>query len=114
PSHLRAQLYIYYATGHPQDLHSFPTRRSSDLTAARALNSAAARKGKSTSFSTCEFVEPRTDVYRASAHWASCDGKGVNDVDLPLDRKSTRLNSSHGSTSYAVFCLEKINDRGHR
>src|SRR3989337_1347024 len=24
-----------------------------------------------------------------------------------LDRKSTRLNSSHGSTSYAVFCLKK-------
>src|SRR5207245_7877006 len=26
---------------------------------------------------------------------------------LPLDRKSTRLNSSHGSISYAVFCLKK-------
>src|SRR6266542_5181462 len=26
---------------------------------------------------------------------------------LGLDRKSTRLNSSHGSTSYAVFCLKK-------
>src|SRR5207245_1092926 len=25
------------------------------------------------------------------------------------DRKSTRLNSSHGSISYAVFCLKKIN-----
>src|SRR5690606_39554651 len=24
-----------------------------------------------------------------------------------LDRKSTRLNSSHGKTSYAVFCLRK-------
>src|SRR3989337_1913968 len=24
-----------------------------------------------------------------------------------LDRKSTRLNSSHGSISYAVFCLQK-------
>src|SRR5207245_10852925 len=24
-----------------------------------------------------------------------------------LDRKSTRLNSSHGSISYAVFCLNK-------
>src|SRR5207245_11135018 len=23
---------------------------------------------------------------------------------LPVDRKSTRLNSSHGSISYAVFC----------
>src|SRR5437868_10785494 len=26
-----------------------------------------------------------------------------------LDRKSTRLNSSHVSISYAVFCLKKIN-----
>src|SRR5438876_336493 len=26
-----------------------------------------------------------------------------------LDRKSTRLNSSHPSTSYAVFCLKKKN-----
>src|SRR5207249_8598687 len=25
----------------------------------------------------------------------------------PLDRKSTRLNSSHVSISYAVFCLKK-------
>src|SRR5207249_5176256 len=27
------------------------------------------------------------------------------------DRKSTRLNSSHVSISYAVFCLKKKNDR---
>src|SRR5256884_2063520 len=27
----------------------------------------------------------------------------------PLDRKSTRLNSSHGYISYAVFCLKKKN-----
>src|SRR2546422_6501328 len=31
---------------------------------------------------------------------------GVTDV-LTLDRKSTRLNSSHGYISYAVFCLKK-------
>src|SRR3712207_7257106 len=27
--------------------------------------------------------------------------------DAPLDRKSTRLNSSHANISYAVFCLKK-------
>src|SRR2546429_7230221 len=27
-----------------------------------------------------------------------------------LDRKSTRLNSSHGYISYAVFCLKKKNN----
>src|SRR3989442_7106180 len=32
-----------------------------------------------------------------------------------LDRKSTRLNSSHVRISYAVFCLKKKNrDLGHR
>src|SRR3712207_8154352 len=28
----------------------------------------------------------------------------------PLDRKSTRLNSSHANISYAVFCLKKKNE----
>src|SRR5438045_4853839 len=28
----------------------------------------------------------------------------------PLDRKSTRLNSSHLGISYAVFCLKKKNE----
>src|SRR3712207_8355062 len=27
--------------------------------------------------------------------------------EYPLDRKSTRLNSSHANISYAVFCLKK-------
>src|SRR3712207_7604683 len=28
-------------------------------------------------------------------------------VDAKVDRKSTRLNSSHANISYAVFCLKK-------
>src|SRR5437868_9014708 len=32
-------------------------------------------------------------------------------ADAPTDRKSTRLNSSHVSISYAVFCLKKKKDR---
>src|SRR5687768_17917748 len=31
----------------------------------------------------------------------------------PIDRKSTRLNSSHGYISYAVFCLKKKNYKKH-
>src|SRR2546429_2545267 len=31
------------------------------------------------------------------------------EIALSLDRKSTRLNSSHGYISYAVFCLKKKN-----
>src|SRR2546428_8409299 len=31
----------------------------------------------------------------------------------PVDRKSTRLNSSHDQISYAVFCLKKKNNRAN-
>src|SRR2546429_4537776 len=36
-------------------------------------------------------------------------------LQAAVDRKSTRLNSSHGYISYAVFCLKKknIHDSGH-
>src|SRR5438067_9080288 len=39
--------------------------------------------------------------------------QGRDDVRRPLgrDRKSTRLNSSHVSISYAVFCLKKKTQR---
>src|SRR3989449_6809096 len=33
------------------------------------------------------------------------------EVDIEADRKSTRLNSSHGYISYAVFCLKKKKTR---
>src|SRR5687768_18581886 len=32
----------------------------------------------------------------------------------PKDRKSTRLNSSHGYISYAVFCLKKKKKKKHK
>src|SRR5207249_5397827 len=34
-------------------------------------------------------------------------GERLPPADRDLDRKSTRLNSSHVSISYAVFCLKK-------
>src|SRR5256884_6059828 len=33
--------------------------------------------------------------------------KNIGRADDVIDRKSTRLNSSHGYISYAVFCLKK-------
>src|SRR5688500_19899284 len=35
------------------------------------------------------------------------NGRQHRRVRVPLDRKSTRLNSSHLVISYAVFCLKK-------
>src|SRR2546429_5160569 len=43
-------------------------------------------------------------------HWPShCFRRKGRSRDqwTPIDRKSTRLNSSHGYISYAVFCLKK-------
>src|SRR3712207_6955347 len=34
-------------------------------------------------------------------------------MDRLVDRKSTRLNSSHANISYAVFCLKKKNTLDH-
>src|SRR5687768_18194590 len=40
---------------------------------------------------------------------------GVEQLDQrgEIDRKSTRLNSSHGYISYAVFCLKKKKKNNH-
>src|SRR5258708_15517777 len=48
--------------------------------------------------------------HRAGLSLAARRGEGIRyvaDVPNPLDRKSTRLNSSHQIISYAVFCLKK-------
>src|SRR2546429_5352318 len=39
--------------------------------------------------------------------WALRYVNRLSDTFFVLDRKSTRLNSSHGYISYAVFCLKK-------
>src|SRR5712675_2774522 len=46
-------------------------------------------------------IRGRQDLLRRAGH---CDDAGK-------DRKSTRLNSSHGYISYAVFCLKKKKQR---
>src|SRR3712207_8247333 len=38
------------------------------------------------------------------------EGVAVGQLARDLDRKSTRLNSSHANISYAVFCLKKKNN----
>src|SRR2546427_5981912 len=39
-------------------------------------------------------------------------GDDGDSFELPGDRKSTRLNSSHSQISYAVFCLKKKKNKG--
>src|SRR5436309_12633516 len=40
-------------------------------------------------------------------HVVGVDVRGSDPADRQIDRKSTRLNSSHVKISYAVFCLKK-------
>src|SRR5207245_9318688 len=84
---LSHRLFFASSAPHP-DLPSFPTRRSSD---------------------------PRrreTPPHRVGRQ-SEAPGQGIPQRLSPLgeDRKSTRLNSSHGSISYAVFCLKKKNKK---
>src|SRR3712207_8096870 len=52
------------------------------------------------------------DALTGSVAWSGLyrveppDGLGHRPVEV-IDRKSTRLNSSHANISYAVFCLKK-------
>src|SRR5690625_6222623 len=74
--------FFFYCYADHRDLHSFPTRRSSDL-----------------------WFRDLGEIFHfkeVSALEAELAGKHVI-----RDRKSTRLNSSHVAISYAVFCLKK-------
>src|SRR5699024_12783283 len=91
---------------HPA-LHSFPTRRSSDL-----CIQSAHYEHRTTQYERCgyheragpEFIEQRTHERGQRAVQQTA---GQKQYARCRDRKSTRLNSSHVSISYAVFCLKK-------
>src|SRR3712207_7493431 len=51
------------------------------------------------------FVAPA--VIRNSRNGRNQPQTGMQLTGMQLDRKSTRLNSSHANISYAVFCLKK-------
>src|SRR5207244_8161182 len=103
-SYLCVILFFLYASATPRHLHSFPTRRSSDLGRSRDRRHAI------------------RDVHRTSPDARRGADRGHvlhrRDQEVRLhapqrpaaaDRKSTRLNSSHQIISYAVFCLKKKN-----
>src|SRR5262245_31739967 len=96
----------------PRELHSFPTRRSSDLSSAsvrfsvssRAENVAATRSACSGNRRSTSSA-PRAVVVTLTARRSV-----LRRARVTRDRKSTRLNSSHLGSSYAVFCLKKKRD----
>src|SRR5689334_24322323 len=49
----------------------------------------------------------RSSTRRAQMPAPDCPPRARRSIALREDRKSTRLNSSHSSISYAVFCLKK-------
>src|SRR5207245_4384484 len=96
---------LFYSLLSPLDLHSFPTRRSSDLLA--ALEQHLQRVAE-----VLQNVGAEDEIEQPVEWRQAVVQVGRNEIDIgrmrnARDRKSTRLNSSHGSISYAVFCLKK-------
>src|SRR3712207_7010856 len=62
-----------------------------------------------------ELAQKYSSVFHSPTHSSLGLGPGLlredklypENLGLPADRKSTRLNSSHANISYAVFCLKK-------
>src|SRR5207247_11473225 len=104
-------LYIHQYSTHPS-LPSFPTRRSSDLQPP-APNGYAVQltvTDSATSTPVTRFGKPVIVhlLMTTGGLTPSFSSDGTTWTPLPLlDRKSTRLNSSHEWISYAVFCLKK-------
>src|SRR5256884_7302323 len=62
------------------------------------------------SVATAESGLTSSNVYVSVSNGSAACGFTLTRSASSLDRKSTRLNSSHGYISYAVFCLKKKNN----
>src|SRR5699024_12853130 len=97
----------------PSDTPSFPTRRSSDLEAVELPGRAIRRGDKVRKLAPRGENKAKDDRLWRVQRVERVDGKRLAHLsaleaeDPETDRKSTRLNSSHVSISYAVFCLKK-------
>src|SRR5206468_12147417 len=95
-------------------LHSFPTRRSSDLSIPANIAEGFRRRGKADKARFMNMAEGSIEECRyylilaKDLGYADTQGltTSLEEVSRLLDRKSTRLNSSHDQISYAVFCLK--------
>src|SRR5207245_5842358 len=98
----------------PPHPHSCPTRRSSDLSAACSTAAApvpSRRRAAVISVKRAEgwVIRCRESITRPCSTLQSAEPDALDDAAVgdeehheERDRKSTRLNSSHGSISYAV------------
>src|SRR5690606_41823781 len=109
--HLTARS-VFPGTCPNRALHSFPTRRSSDLPSELVKFLLLCNAARSCTLSSLlrlllQLRFERRDVL---------DAEHRCNLLQREDRKSTRLNSSHVKNSYAVFCLKKKtnSDRGYR
>src|SRR5438045_8223698 len=93
-------IQLRYFTAYPahRHLHSFPTRRSSDL--------GPASRGRSSPSSRRTTSREGFPAWRGTRSSSLCRRQSWR-PNAATDRKSTRLNSSHLGISYAVFCLKK-------
>src|SRR5699024_12776265 len=104
-------LFFFYFVCVYRFLYSFPTRRSSDLkemNLPELIEWGFKNDIREKSFIVYECVEDQ----RHEVHFNASGIPKFSDAlkcTSCLDRKSTRLNSSHVSISYAVFCLKKKN-----
>src|SRR5699024_12730738 len=87
---------------HNISLHSFPTRRSSDLNIYECKIDSVPRCQRKSPFCTISSIS-----FLGQGTGFVCNRRIEKNEARRTDRKSTRLNSSHVSISYAVFCLKK-------
>src|SRR5690606_41749482 len=102
-------IFVFYWSASHRVLHSFPTRRSSDLRREAALREeiqplAVAREHRGTAFVAVAAQHGLATVGARDQQQLCTRAVAVRPRQ---DRKSTRLNSSHVKISYAVFCLKK-------
>src|SRR5207244_12334510 len=93
--------FSLYSSCYHLDLHSFSTRRSSDLAVAHADR----QHFLEVDPHLLELALQRYD--RGQLARQAAGGDRAAQQPVAGDRKSTRLNSSHQIISYAVFCLNK-------
>src|SRR5690606_39383087 len=104
----------FHCPVHYRHLHSFPTRRSSDLTAYTRDLMSQLETDLGAKLDWVAVNHHNTGHPHVHVIVRGKDELGVNlvingDYLANGDRKSTRLNSSHVKISYAVFCLKKKN-----